>query len=172
VVKSGLLKRKMSFYEPLFMVFLSFDWYKGKFPMDVKKLNERLLAIAEAKNKLSKLNYSDKNYDDVEEELHDLEDDFLEDYGDFFEDILQDIHDEHCPETDVLLPIAYMANKYKITGKKADGTLEFDVEYNEGVLVEADAHPGIPTRLVMVPNPPRIYFQIGKNDRKEVWKAE
>ena len=50
--------------------------------MDIKALDRELAALVEMKNKLSVLDYSDENYDTIEEELHDLEDDFLENYGD------------------------------------------------------------------------------------------
>ena len=48
-------------------------------------IDEAMIAILEQRLKLSKLSYSDENYDDVEELLHDLEDDFNEKYGDKYE---------------------------------------------------------------------------------------
>ena len=52
-------------------------------------IDEAMIAILEKRLELSKLNYSDDTYDDVEEMLHDLEDDFNEKYGDQLEDILE-----------------------------------------------------------------------------------
>ncbi|MEY3854534.1 MAG: hypothetical protein RIS68_548, partial [Bacteroidota bacterium] len=55
-------------------------------------IDEAMIAILEKRLELSKLSYSDETYDDVEEVLHDLEDDFNEKYGDQLEDILEKVH--------------------------------------------------------------------------------
>lgn len=137
--------------------------------MNIEALDKALVEIVEKKNTLSQLNYNDKNYDQVEEELHDLEDDFIEEYGDYLEDVLADVHDELCPDNDVLLPIAYLANKYikkedneQVTYHAADG----------GVLVDVDEYPDKLTRLVLVPKPTRLVLQVGNNHVEQVWKAE
>ncbi|MDF9794840.1 hypothetical protein OKW21_000103 [Catalinimonas alkaloidigena] len=137
--------------------------------MDIEALDQVLVKIVEKKNILSQLNYNDKNYDQVEEELHDLEDDFVEQYGEYLEDILADVHDELCPDNDVLLPIAYLANKYvkeedkgKVVYHAADG----------GVLVDVDEYPDKLTRLVLVPKPTRLMLQIGNHQEEQVWIAK
>jgi len=137
--------------------------------MNIKDLDKALVEIVEKKNALSQLNYNDENYDQVEEELHDLEDDFIDEYGDYLEDVLTDVHDELCPDNDVLLPIAYLANKYlrhedngKATYIAADG----------GVLVDVDEYPDRLTHLVLAPMPTRLVLQVGKNHEEQVWVAE
>lgn len=137
--------------------------------MNIQALDKALVEIVEKKNTLSQLNYNDKNYDKVEEELHDLEDDFVEAYGEYLEDVLAEVHDELCPDNDVLLPIAYLANKYvkkeengKVTYHAADG----------GVLVDVDEYPDKLTRLVLVPKPTRLMLQLGNNHEEQVWTAE
>jgi hypothetical protein len=45
--------------------------------MNTKALNKDLVALVEKKMLLSRLSYADANYDDLEEELHDLEDEFM-----------------------------------------------------------------------------------------------
>jgi hypothetical protein len=144
-------------------------YFKNQIRMDIKKLDQVLLEIAEKKNQLNKLTYADKNYDVVEEELHDLEDDFVDEYGDFLEDALHTVHDEYCPDNDVLLSTAYLAKRYMETGKNSDGTPAYDVDFNEGVLVEVDDYPGQPCKLVIVPNPCRIILQISATQREVVW---
>jgi hypothetical protein len=139
--------------------------------MNIKDLDRALLAIVEKKNLLSTLNYNDETYDQVEEELHDLEDDFIDEYGTYLEDALHLVHDEYCPDNDVLLPIAYMANKYIKTGEKPDGSPEFTVAPNEGVIVDVDDYPGKISRLVFVPNPTRLLLNVDKEKSIEVWKA-
>lgn len=137
--------------------------------MDIQSLDKALIALVEKKNQLNELGYDDKTYDVVEEELHDMEDDFIETYGDYLEDVLAGVHDELCPDNDVLLPTAYLANKYskseingKVTYHPADG----------GVIVDVDEYPDKVTRLVLVPAPTRLILQIGMNQEEEVWNAE
>jgi len=138
--------------------------------MDLKALDQALLQIAEKRNELYGIDYEDSRYDDIEEELHDLEDDFVEQYGAGLEDVLQDIHDQLCPETDVLLPIAYMAKKYIATGPKDDGSEGYDVAMHEGVPVILEEYPDHNSRIVLVPNPPRLILQVSTNSQRfQVW---
>ena len=76
--------------------------------MDFNALDQALVNIVNKREELSKINYNNPKYDDLEEELHDLEDDFQEEYGDFLEQALQQVHDEYCPDNDVLMPIGYI----------------------------------------------------------------
>jgi hypothetical protein len=137
--------------------------------MNIEALDQALVAIVEKKNALSELNYNDKTYDQVEEELHDLEDDFVEEYGEYLEDVLADVHDELCPDNDVLLPIAYLANKY--VRKEENGDTNYYAA-DGGVLVDVDEYPDKLTRLVLVPRPTRLVLQIGKSQAEQVWQAE
>jgi hypothetical protein len=118
--------------------------------MNVKELDAGLREIETTKAELSKLNYNDPRYDDLEEKLHDLEDAFQDKHGEFLEEALQAIHDDLCPDNDVLMPIAYLG---------------------KGVPVEIDKFPGKDTRLVLVTNPPRIILAIGKEKQDVVWTA-
>ncbi len=119
--------------------------------MDIKALDAALQAIEKKREELSKLNYNNPKYDDLEEQLHDMEDDFQDNYGDYVEEALQNIHEEICPDSDVLMPIAYLG---------------------KGVYVEVDKHPGKETKLVLVTNPTRILLAIGKDKQEVVWTAK
>jgi len=44
--------------------------------MNWDKLDKELTEIVEKRNQLAGMDYSHKDYDDLEEKLHDLEDDF------------------------------------------------------------------------------------------------
>ncbi|WPP53086.1 hypothetical protein [Catalinimonas niigatensis] len=134
--------------------------------MNIEDIDQALVKIVEKKNTLSKLNYNDENYDQVEEELHDLEDEFVEEYGEYLEEVLADVHDELCPDNDVLLPIAYLANKY--VKKEEDGQVTYHAA-DGGVLVDVDEYPDKLTRLVLVPKPTRLMLQIGNNQEEQVW---
>jgi hypothetical protein len=128
-------------------------------------IDEAMIAILQKRLELSKLSYSDDTYDDVEEVLHDLEDDFNEKYGNQLEEILDKVHIKHCPESDVLLPTAYLAKKFVET---ADG--EIEIGKKEGVEVEWVEDPAAATRLVLLPSPTRILLMTPKGI-SVVWEA-
>ena len=119
--------------------------------MDIKALDKALLEITKKREELSKIDYNNPKYDDLEEQLHDLEDDFQDAYGDYLEKALQNVHDEFCPDNDVLMPIAYLG---------------------QGVIVEVDKLPGKDTRLVLAPSPVRIMLTVGKDKQQVVWEAK
>lgn len=128
--------------------------------MNKEDLNRALVALIEKKQELQTLTYDDARYDDVEEELHDLEDDFNDEYGQFLEDALEKVHGELGSDTDVLLPTAYLpANT---SGEPTP---------KEGVWIDSEKHSGKETRLTLVPNPLRMILTVGKGVRQEVWKA-
>ena len=140
--------------------------------MDLKTLDKEIFEIITIKLKLSKLSYDHKSYDDLEEELHDMEDDFLEKYGDYFEEELDKVHTKICPDTDVLLPIAYLANEYKNAGTNPDGTPLLEVNYKEGVWVDVDKYPNKDTRLVLIPYPTRLLLSVEGKGKEVVWQAK
>jgi hypothetical protein len=119
--------------------------------MDVKALDKSLLEILKKREELSKLDYSNPKYDDLEEEVHDLEDDFQDQFGEYVEAAFQEIHDELCPENDVLLPIAYIG---------------------KGVPVEVDKYEGKDTKLILMPSPTRIILIGGKEKEEVLWTAK
>lgn len=134
--------------------------------IDIKSLDKDLTALVKAKIALSKLTYADQDYDKIEEELHDMEDDFIENYGEYLEEALAEVHDEFCPDNDVLLPIAYLADEYIV---KED---TIDVAPGQGVLVEADDFASSKVTLALAPQPTRIVLQAGNDHKEVVWRAE
>lgn len=140
--------------------------------MDIQALDKALTALVEKKNELAGLNYNDPRYDEAEEQLHDMEDDFQKKYGEYLEDALHVVHDDICPDNDVLLPIAYLADKYVKVGEKPDGSTLWDTDMKQGVLVDVDDYPGKPARLVLVPNPTRLMLAVSGVGKEEVWVAK
>ena len=134
--------------------------------IDIKSLDKDLTALVKAKIALSKLTYADQDYDKIEEELHDMEDDFQENYGEYLEEALAEVHDEFCPDNDVLLPIAYLADEYIVK----EDTIE--VAPGQGVLVEADDFASSKVTLALAPQPTRIVLQDGNDHKEVVWRAE
>ncbi len=140
--------------------------FKTELPMDINALDQALKQIADRKNALSELDYSNEKYDTIEEELHDLEDKVVEDYGSYLEDAIHEVHDEYCPDTEVLSPIAYLGNKFEV-----DDDSNYKVTNTEGVPVDVDDYPGKLTKLVLVPGPTRILLQVVGESQEEVWRA-
>ncbi|MCU0420365.1 MAG: hypothetical protein MUC38_12005 [Cyclobacteriaceae bacterium] len=134
--------------------------------MDISALDKALQQIAIKRTELAKVDYNNPKYDDLEEELHDLEDAFQVTYGDYLEEVLQDVHDKYCPESEVLYPVAYLAKSYQINGN------EFKVAPSDGVFVEVEKFNGKDTKLVIVPAPVRILLNIGKDKQEVVWQAK
>ena len=136
--------------------------------MNIKDVNKALVTIVELRMRLDALTYDSTDYDTLEENLHELEDAFLEKYGDYLEDALIDVHDEYCPDTDVLLPIAYLAKKYV----KKDAN--FDVlDDGQGVWVELeDEFEHLEGHIVIIPSPLRIVLFTSKNEKKIVWRSQ
>lgn len=134
--------------------------------IDIKALDTDLTNLIERKIQLSKIDYNHSDYDELEEELHDLEDSLLEKYGDYLEDAFHEVHDEFCPDSEVLLPIAYIPNNVQ----KVNG--EYTIDFEQGVYVEVDDYEGQETKLVLMPKPTRIILQINKNENDVVWRAE
>ncbi len=133
--------------------------------MNIQELNTSLVTIIQKKQELATLPYNDDRYDEVEEELHDLEDDFNDTYGQNLEEVLADVHQKICPDTDVLLPTAYLPDALG-----ADG--QVNITGKLGVWVDSDEYPNKEARLLLVPNPTRFMLSVGKTVRKEVWNAE
>ncbi len=129
--------------------------------MNLEELNRTLVTLIEKKQSLHDMAYDDARYDEVEEALHDLEDDFNEAYGTYLEAALDKVHTDLSSDTDVLLPTAYLPSS---TG----GT----PSPKEGVWVDSEKYPGKEARITLIPNPLRIMLTVGKAVQQELWKAE
>jgi hypothetical protein len=134
--------------------------------MDITKLNADLTLLLAERTKLSKMSYSDSTYDDAEEALHDMEDVFNVRYGDYLEAAIGQVHKEFCPESDILLPSAYMP---KAAVQNETGDYDFDAA--DGVLVEMEDMPALEARLVLLPNPTRVLL-LTPGETLEAWVAK
>lgn len=140
--------------------------------VDIKQLDKDLINLIEKRNELEQLDYNDSAYDDMEEELHDLEDDFVDEYGEYLEEALQAVHDEFCPENDVLLPTAYIAKTYQKVKDEESGEINYLPTMKDGVLVDVEMYLNHVSRLVIVPKPTRIVLSVDKSHAEEVWNSE
>jgi hypothetical protein len=139
--------------------------------MDFDKLDKELSEIVELRIRLSKITYADPDYDDIEEELHDLEDDLNEEFGDVLEGKLEDIYAALVSDNDVLLPSAYLANKYIPMQPDARGIVTYDVQGKEGVPIESEQFDGQDVRIALVPNPARFVMVINGKSLKDLWRS-
>jgi hypothetical protein len=135
--------------------------------MDIKGLDNAIQEIVQRRIELAKIDYSNPKYDELEEQLHDLEDNLQDKYGEYLETALQEVHDKYSPDTDVLYPIAYLAKTYIVSDKN-----EYSVAETEGVFTEIEGQPSKNTKLVIIPNPPRIVLNGGKEKQQVLWTAK
>jgi hypothetical protein len=139
--------------------------------MNWEKIDQELTEIVQQRNQLSALEYSDENYDDLEEQLHDLEDDFNENYEDILEPELEKIYSKLKSDSDVLLPTAYLANYYQEMLPDAKGSITYEVSGDQGVPIESDELGKVDMRIVLIPNPVRFVLLINGKQLKELWKS-
>lgn len=132
--------------------------------MDVQELNQDLRKLLDKKIELNGLKYNDPRYDEIEEEIHKMEDHILHYHGKYLDEAIYGVHDEYSPDTEVLIPIAYIPNKVI-----KEGT-EYKVDFNQGVYIEADDYAGNETKLVLLADPLRIILQVDPETREVVWR--
>ncbi|MCU0446632.1 MAG: hypothetical protein MUE85_17130 [Microscillaceae bacterium] len=135
-------------------------------------INRDLVNITEKRMELGRLMYADQDYDVVEEELHQLEDDFVAHFGKYLEPVLQAIHTQYCPHTEVMSPIAYLAKNYIKTGKYENGSAIYDLaDFRQGLIVDSERYEI--AHLVIVPNPVRIILTAQAGEVcQEVWRLD
>lgn len=139
--------------------------------MNWEKIDQELTEIVQQRIQLSVLEYSDENYDDLEEQLHDLEDDFNENYEEVLAPQLEKIYTKLKSDTDVLLPTAYLANTYHEMLPDAKGSITYEVSGEQGVPIESDQLGKVDLRIVLIPNPIRFVLLVNGKQLKELWKS-
>jgi hypothetical protein len=139
--------------------------------MNWEKVDQELTEIVQQRIQLSALEYSDENYDDLEEQLHDLEDDFNENYEEVLAPELEKIYTKLKSDTDVLLPTAYLANHYQEMLPDARGSITYEVSGEQGVPIESDKLGKVDMRIVLIPNPARFVLLVNGKQLKELWKS-
>ena len=137
--------------------------------MDASALDRALNQLIQNRDRLARMGYDHEQYDVVEEELHEMEDQFQADYGDYLEGALKRVHEEYCPESDVLLPMAYLPRQYQKLSE-ATGIDEYEIGDNDGVWVELKDFPSLDAKLVLLPSPPRLEL-LSQGGSQEVWRA-
>jgi len=139
--------------------------------MDWNKLDQDLTVIVEKRIVLSQITYADPQYDEIEEELHDLEDDLNEEFGDRLETELEKIYARLSSDNDVLLPSAYLANNYIPLLPDANGIVSYEVKGQEGVPIESEQFDSQDVRIILIPNPARFVMHINGVSLKDLWRS-
>ncbi|MEX2512172.1 MAG: hypothetical protein WD398_04640 [Cyclobacteriaceae bacterium] len=139
--------------------------------MDFDKMDKALTKIVELRNRLSQITYADLDYDEIEEELHDLEDTLNEEFGEELENKLEEIYVTLACDNDVLLPSAYLANKYIPMLPDSRGIITYEVQGSEGVPIESEHFDGQDVRIALVPNPVRFVMVINGKSLKDLWRS-
>lgn len=134
--------------------------------MNLEPMNAAILAIAEKRSELRALNTSPEKYETLKAVLQQMEQAFMEQYGERFREILLEVHDEICPDIDLANPLQYIANNYR----KVSGY--FDVDAEEGVAVAVDDYDGKAARLVVVPSPLRVMMCFDEYNKEQVWISQ
>ena len=135
-------------------------------------MDQDLTLIVEKIIALSQITYADSQYDIIEEELHDLEDDFNDEYGDRLETELEKIYKKLASDNEVLLPSAYLANNYHPLLPDASGIVSYEVKGLEGVPVESEQFDGQDVRIILIPNPARFVLNINGFALKDLWRSK
>jgi hypothetical protein len=138
--------------------------------MDAKKMEVALRELVEKKIELSALSYDNASYDDIEEELHELEDDFLDEFGEEMEGVLNAVHEKIKSDSDVLLPIAYIPLRNMDGGHDDHGHVKYAPTETDGVVVESGLYPDKLCRLILLPNPTRIVISVQGKVKETVWQ--
>lgn len=137
--------------------------------IDIQAMDKALIRLIEKRNEVHALDYSAPNYDDLEEELHDLEDDFLGEYGEYLEDGIAEVYEEFELDSDVLSPLAYVARSYQLMNDDKDNP-QYNITSKDGLPIDVPGYEEKDTRLIVLPNPTRVFLLL-KGKGKEVWRA-
>ncbi len=138
--------------------------------MDSTKLdamNKILCQIIEKRNALSVLTYDSEEYDDLEEKLHDIEDDLLGEYGSTIEKVIKKVYAKFAHEdSELLSPISYIARRYTVMGKNKLG-VDYELPLGEGIQVDAADLQNTEIRVAILPNPLRVAVVTDNGSRTE-----
>ena len=123
-------------------------------------------SVADLRNELRNLDYSEEAYDIKENRLHDLEDKMLHDHGEALYSILKQVYEENGILPPFLTPLAYIPRSLI---KKVNN--RYDVEPKAGAVVDIKDEKG-PYYLSLVPGPLRLVLQDASGNKKVIWKSD
>ena len=133
--------------------------------VNARAIDDRLIKIVEKRNALHETQHHKAQ---LENELRQLEKEFIDWHGEDISAILKKVYQSHFHNEPMLSPMDYFAQTYRKIGKNINGST-FDVDHSAGVAVSSSFWPGKATKIVFVPNPLRLLLNIDAHTREEVW---
>lgn len=140
--------------------------------MDTKKFNKLFDELIEIRNELYQTEYNSTKYDELEEDMADLEDEIMEEFGDKLDEVIEAITHSIAPDTDPAHPMAYLAKSYT-PSEFVPG--EFEINTNDGIrlnstLKDENGKP-MKGRLIWLPAPARLVFT-SSSDIRVLWTSD
>lgn len=132
--------------------------------LDIKALDQALQEIIKRRTKLYAMSFDSEGYDDFEDELMDTEDDFSEKYGDFIEDGVAEVYEQFGLEDEVLSAVSYIGRHYQITKDN-----QYGISAKQGLPVDTPDEPEADLKIILLPNPVRIFAVMG-GKAQEAWR--
>lgn len=137
--------------------------------IEVDSLNQLLVSIAETNNKLSFLAYNNPLYDGYEARLHLLEDQLMDNYGDYLDSSLKMLYSQFALDDEILHPLSYIPRQYEI--KEKNGKLQFKVLPEFCLKVNSAKYPQEIVKVVLLPSPARFVVYLLHTHKELVWKV-
>ena len=134
--------------------------------MKTEQINQALEQIVLLKNRIHGMNPDSPDKSNLISELNQMETAFDEQFGSQLYEVFLDIHDELCPDNDILSASEYIAQYYEAKGN------QYFVDDKQGALVHMDDYPNSETKLVLLPNPLRVELNIDAYNKEEVWSEQ
>ncbi len=133
--------------------------------MNLPKLEELMMSIADLKTQLHT-----ESSDSLLLQLQHTQDQLTDEFGAYIEEAIFNVHDEYCPDDDIHAIADYLPTYFEREG--VNGHTRYMLPLGQGVAVETDDYPGVPTRLALVPNPTRLVLKVQNSEQEEVlWVA-
>jgi len=138
--------------------------------MNLPKLEELMVSLADIKTQLQNEATGSISHTELSLQIQQLQAQLLDEFGPYLEEALFTVHDEFCPDDEVKPLLDYVPTYFEKEG--SNGHTRYFLPKGEGVEVETDDYPGIPTRLALVPNPTRVVLKVQDSGMEEVlWAA-
>ncbi|TAF32255.1 MAG: hypothetical protein EAZ57_09140 [Cytophagales bacterium] len=136
------------------------------------KMNELLCKIIEKRNALSVLTYDSEDYDALEEQLHDIEDNMIAEYGANIEKVIRKVYAKFASEgSEVMSPLSYIARRYTVMGKNKLG-VDYELPLGEGIQVDSSELQSTEIRVAILPNPMRVTVVTDNGSRTDRMAVE
>ncbi len=144
--------------------------------MEFNLVNKQILELIKLNEKLENISYSDPKYDELEDQVHEMQDTINAKHGKFFDKIIADVYKQLGSKDDLLNLTDYLAKTYLVSGaKNPDGSLKFDEVPGDCITITARPAAlqgkNLEGKIYLKPNPLRLGFAIGKHERI-VWSSE